>query len=138
MGWTWLPWLLVPLAILALLAGVLLVVRARALGRVVGSFRCAWREVDSQDWVRGVAVYGVDRLDWHRVVSLRPTPARRWLRAELRASPERRSLPGGGPGVLEVRCEAGSEEFYLALESAALYGLTSWLESSPPIDRGAA
>lgn len=136
MGWTWLLWLLVPLAVLALLAGVSLLIRGRALARVVGSFDCDWRSVESQDWVGGVAIYGVDRIDWYRIVSLRPSPTRRWPRASLVVGPERRVLPGDRAGVVEVRCRAGDEEFYLALEGAAMHGLTSWVESTPPMDVG--
>ncbi|HLS74297.1 MAG TPA: DUF2550 family protein [Actinomycetaceae bacterium] len=136
MGWTWLLWLLVPLVSLVLLGGILLLLRGRALARVVGSFDCAWRPLESQDWVGGVAIYGVDRIDWYRIVSLRPTPAERWARAELVVGPERRVLPGDRAGVVEVRCTVGDEEFYLAMEGAAVHGLTSWVESTPPMDIG--
>lgn len=138
MGGTWVLWLLVPLAALALLAGLLLLLRVRSLGRVVGSFECAWRQADSQEWVNGVAVYGVERIDWYRTVSLFPGPSRRWPRIELDIDGHRRVLPGSAWGAVEVRCHAGGEEFYLALEGPALDGLRSWLESSPPVDRGVA
>ncbi len=131
-------WLLVLLAVLALLAGIWLLVRVRGLSRVVGSFDCAWRAPDSPEWVGGVAVYGVDRIDWYRIVSLRPGPAARWRRSELVVEPSRRVLPGSAWGAVEVECHLGDEAFHLALESDALAGLTSWLESSPPMDRGAA
>ncbi|WP_324649798.1 DUF2550 family protein [Georgenia sp. H159] len=138
MGWAWVLWLLVLPAVLALLVGLWLLVRARGLSRVVGSFDCAWRAAESQDWASGVAVYGVDRIDWYRIVSLRPGPAARWLRRDLVVAPSRRVLPGSSWGAVEVECRVGGDSFYLALESAALSGLTSWLESSPPVDRGAA
>ncbi|MBD8061411.1 DUF2550 domain-containing protein [Oceanitalea stevensii] len=138
MGWTWLLWLLVLLAVLALLVGLWMLVRLRALGRVVGSFSCAWRAAESQDWSSGVAVYGVERIDWYRILSLRPGPAARWRRSELVIEPGRRVLPGSAWGAMEVECHVGGDSFYLALEGDALAGLTSWLESSPPVDRGAA
>jgi len=137
-GWAWLLWLVVLLAALALLAGLLLLFRIRGLNRVVGSFDCAWRAAESQEWASGVAVYGVDRIDWYRVVSLRPGPAARWRRSELVVDPSRRVLPGSAWGAVEVRCHVRGDTFYLALETAALAGLTSWLESMPPVDRGAA
>jgi len=137
-GWAWVLWALLLVAVLALVAGLLLLLRARGLSRVVGSFDCAWRAAESQDWVSGVAVYGVDRIDWYRMVSLRPGPGARWRRSELVIDPSRRVLPGSSWGAVEVRCHARSGEFFLALEPAALAGLTSWLEASPPVDRGAA
>ena len=138
MGWAWVLWAVALLAVLALLAGLVLLLRVRGLSRVVGSFDCAWRGADSQDWVSGVAGYGVDRIDWYRMVSLRPGPEARWRRDELVIDPSRRVLPGSSWGAVEVRCHARGGEFYLALEPAALAGLTSWIEASPPVDRGAA
>ena len=138
MGWTWLLWLLVLLVVLALLLGLWLLVRARSLSRVVGSFDCAWRGADAPGWTSGVAVYGVQRIDWYRMVALRPGPSARWLRDELVIDPSRRVLPGSAWGAVEVTCHVSGDSFHLALESDALAGLTSWLESSPPIDRGAA
>ncbi len=138
MGWAWVLWVLVLLAVLALLGGLWLFLRVRGLSRVVGSFDCAFRAAESHEWASGVAVYGVDRIDWYRMVSLRVGPEARWQRAELVIDPRRRALPGSAWGAVEVTCRVRGEEFHLALEPAALAGLTSWLESSPPVDRGAA
>lgn len=135
MGWAWLTWVLVLLAVLALLAVVVLL-RVRTLDRLVGSFACAVREVDSQHWTNGVAVYGVGRLDWYRLVSLAPRPRHRWTRRTFVVEPQRRALPGAGPGALEVTCRVDGQEFQLALSGEALHGLTSWLEAVPPTDPG--
>lgn len=135
MGWAWLWWLAVAALLLALLAGFVLV-RARALDRLVGSFSCAVREVGSQRWTSGVAAYGVGRIDWYRLVSISPRPRHRWSRTALDVDPQRLALPGGPAGVVEVRCRAAGKDFHLALTGAALDGLTSWLESRPPMDPG--
>ncbi|MEE6280638.1 DUF2550 family protein [Georgenia sunbinii] len=135
MGWAWLWWSLVLLAVLAVAAAAVLL-RVRALDRLVGSFACAVREPESQHWTNGVAVYGVGRLDWYRLVSLTLRPRYRWSRLTFVVEPQRRTLPGGPHGVVEVSCRSGDQEFNLALAGAALDGLTSWLESSPPVDPG--
>lgn len=135
MGWQWLWWVIIPVLLVALLVLVVLLLRIRALGRVVGSFECAWRAVDDQDWMSGMACYGVGRLDWYRTVSLLPRPARRWQRSQLRLG-EYRQLPGAARTTMEVRCRLDGEEFYLAMDGDALAGVTGWLESLPPVNRG--
>lgn len=137
MGWQWLAWILLALLLLALVGTILLLLRARALGRVVGSFECGWRPVGGATWTSGVACYGVGRLDWYRVISLRPGPARRWNRRQL-VIEEIESLPGASLTARQARCRVGTEEFYLAVDREALAGLTGWLESLPPTNRGVA
>ena len=135
MGWAWLWWLLALLAVLVLLVGFVLL-RVRTLDGLVGSFACAVREAESPHWTSGVAVHGVGRLDWFRLVSISPRPRHRWARRTFVVAPQRRSLPGAPHETVEVTCHVDGEEFHLALAGAALDGLTSWLESSPPVDPG--
>lgn len=137
MGWLWLAVIALALLLLALLATGLLLLRARALARVVGSFECAWRPVGHPEWTSGVACYGVGRLDWYRLVSLAPRPSRRWDRVMLDVT-EFHPLPGAARSTIEARCRLDDEEFFLALNHDALAGLTGWLESLPPTTHGVA
>lgn len=134
MGWFWLG--LLGLVLLLSALAVLFAGRVRALGNRVGSFECALRPAGEAEWTSGIAVYGVQRLDWHRTVSLAMRPHRQWARGELDVIAwERRSGAGGPTGVIEATCSHRGEEFELALRSSAFFGLTSWLESLPPGDR---
>lgn len=132
MGWAVVVWVIAAILLASFLLALAMLIRARRLSRWVGAFECAWRAPEDQAWVSGVGVYGVDRLDWYRLVSLVPTPARRWIRQSLVVSPRRRSLPGSPNDVVEVHCSYDGQEFFLALDDAALAGLTGWLEASPP------
>jgi len=136
-GWQWLAWLTLALLLLALAGAILLLLRAHGLGRVVGSFECAWRPAGRSNWTSGVACYGVGRLDWYRLISLRPGPARRWGRGQLVIEGVE-PLPGASSTAREVHCRIGGEEFYLAVDRQALAGLAGWLESLPPTNRGLA
>ncbi|MDD9208248.1 DUF2550 domain-containing protein [Georgenia sp. 10Sc9-8] len=116
------------------LLGVLAVVlysRVRTLARRVGSFECALRRPGSEDWTSGIAGYGVNRVDWHRLVSLAPWPATSWSRDRLQLLAHT-GRDGNAGTVVEVRCRHGGEEFELAMVRGAFAGLVSWLEAAPP------
>ncbi len=134
------------------------VIRVVALVRY-GGFDCSWRRVartpdggaaDAVDgapspWALGVAHVGSDALAWWRVFSLSPRPRSTWRRAALEVLERRSPEPGvarvlfrGGMGV---RCAPRSDgafeqPFELAMSPDAYTGFASWLESSPPRDRG--
>ena len=110
---------------------LLLYSRVRALARRVGSFECALRRPGSADWTSGIAGYGVNRVDWHRLVSLAPRPASSWSRNRLHVLAHT-GREGSTATVVEVRCRYGDEEFELAMVRGAFAGLVSWLEAAPP------
>lgn len=98
--------------------------RGRAASRV-GSFACDLR--DGGRWVSGVASYGAGRVDWHRLTSLSPRPARSWGRQDLQVVSHD---PVGARWV--VRCRYRGEDVELLMVAGAFAGLVSWLESVPP------
>ncbi|MFC4555964.1 DUF2550 family protein [Georgenia faecalis] len=131
----WLGVVLLALLLVVVLAGALLLWRARALGRRVGSFECA-RRIDGA-WRSGIASYGAGRLDWHRLVSLSWHPAARWRRRDLvLVGWDQRVRPGGPSHVVEARFACADATFELAMRAEAFAGMTSWLEATPPSERG--
>ncbi len=126
-------WLLLAAALGGTLALGLLLARVRSINRRVGSFECAVRPDGRTGWTSGIASYGVDRLDWYRVVSASPRPARSWPRARLEIIHRAPRRSGALlTSVMELRCRVGSEVFSLAMSRPAADGLTSWLEAAPP------
>lgn len=145
------------LAGLVAVAVLLFVVRVVALVRHGGAFDCSWRRVDAASsgaaegpdaasrWALGVAHVGSDALEWWRVFSLSPRPRSTWHRSALEVLERRSPHPGEAPvlfsGAMVVRCaqrEDGThhQPFELAMSPDAYTGFASWLESSPPRDRG--
>jgi hypothetical protein len=139
--------LVVPLAVLGatalfvVLAGlVALVVRRVLLRRGVGTFECSLRQESPQDgaggWRLGVGRYERDRLDWFRLVTVSPRPARSLARGRLailgRRAPERPELRSLAPGWVVVRCAYGALTVEFAMSEPAANGLATWLESGPP------
>ncbi|WP_345214831.1 DUF2550 domain-containing protein [Georgenia halophila] len=115
-------------AVVILTGLVVFAVRVRRLDRRVGSFECAVRS-GGRDWRGGIAVYGVGRVQWYRLVSLSLLPTRTFTRESLDLV-ERR---GGAPDeFVEVRCRYDGEEVSLAMRRECLAGLVSWLEAAPP------
>ena len=87
-------------------------------------------------WAPGIGRYGGDRLEWFRVFSVLPRPTRILPRAELEVSGQR---PPEGPesllvqaGAVIITCRFQDDEVQLAMNSEAVTGFMSWLESSPP------
>lgn len=125
-----------------LLTAVLVVLlfgsRQRTLSRRVGSFACAFREVDQAGSTAGIAQYATGRLVWWRTFSLAPRPSRTWSRTDLMIV-ERVRLPEAdehGRRLVHVRCAHREEVFELTMCEPAFAGLVSWLEAGPrPVGR---
>jgi hypothetical protein len=83
-----------------------------------------------------VARYEADRLDWFRVFTMSPRPARSLSRTQLVIL--ERQVPDGPesysffPGWVIVRCAYGNRILELAMSDPAYNGLAAWLESAPP------
>ena len=136
-----LPLVLVVAAAVLLLVAVIVafLVRRLVLARGVGTFDCSMRGAvlhRAGTWTLGVARYEADRLDWFRVFTISPRPARSLSRTRL-VILERR-LPDGPesysffPGWVIVRCAYGALTLELAMSDPAYSGLAAWLESAPP------
>lgn len=129
--------ILIAVGVLIVLICGIAVARARTLTGRVGSFYCALRPVGAPvtAWHSGIAHYCVDRIDWYRLISLSPRPARSWPRDDLQllenAPMQRGDGIVGGPNV-RLRCRSNDEEFDVAVSSGAFSGITSWLEAAPP------
>jgi hypothetical protein len=133
--------IVVPLAILAALAGVLLLVavlftaRRFSLSRRGASFDCSVRKPDGS-WSLGVARYGDDELDWFRIFSFSLRPRTRWGREDL-VVVSRRPTDGVEatavlPQSVVISCTHRGRPLDLAMSDDAYTGLASWLESAPP------
>ncbi|MFC7406301.1 DUF2550 family protein [Georgenia alba] len=126
---TGIVWLVVAaVAVVVVTVVVLFQVRVHRLDRRVGSFECAVK-CGGKDWSGGVAVYGVGRVQWYRLVSLSLLPARTFVRERLELSERRGGLD---EEFVEVRCRYEGEEVDLAMRRESLAGLVSWLEAAPP------
>ena len=134
-------WLLVvaALLLLVLVYGVALVVRRRLLSRHGGTFELSHRvraTRPGRGWVLGLGRYSGSQLEWFRIFSLSPRPARRWDRSELSYVGSR--VPQGAeahaiyPDHLVVECSTRSGTVQLAMSAPSLTGLQAWLESGPP------
>jgi hypothetical protein len=135
------------LALLLVLVAALFTVRRLVIGRGA-TFDCSLRparperaggeRVEARDahWTIGVARYGQDRLEWFRVFSLSPRPARSFERDRFElvaqrvpSAPESRAVL---PGVTVVSARYESGDLDLAMSPEAYTGLASWLEAAPP------
>lgn len=136
----------VPLEIVAalvilLVAGAgLFTVRRLLISRTVGAFDCSMRRPGASGWTTGVARYGPGRIDWFRIFSLSPRPARGWAQSALSVV-GRRQADGAEvfavlPGACIVRCRAGEEDVELAMSPDSYVGFASWIEAAPPGQRG--
>ncbi|WP_418607106.1 DUF2550 family protein [Georgenia sp. SUBG003] len=120
------------LALVAVLLLALFAVRVRRLAHRIGSFECALRPPGRRDWTSGIAVFGVGRVDWYRLVSLSLRPDRTFARADLEVRERVHRSPDGKGQVTEIRCGQPGKEVDLAMRRDSLAGLVSWLESAPP------
>lgn len=107
----------------------------RGGGAIDMSLRVRTRRM-GRGWAPGIGRYGGDRLEWYRVFSLLPRPNRVLPRAALEVSGQR---PPEGPesllvqaGAVIISCRFHGDEVQLAMNSEAVTGFMSWLESSPP------
>jgi len=137
------------LALLLVLLATLFTVRRVAIGRGA-TFDCSLRtgvvarpeghegpqQADARHWTIGVARYGPDRLEWFRVFSLSPRPARCFERDRFELVAQRvPSVPESRavlPGVTVVSARYDSGDVDLAMSPEAYTGLASWLEAAPP------
>lgn len=138
-------------AVVAVVVGVaaLGLTRLHSLNHRVGSFVCYSRPLTVHadaagdgapagggsgpvPWSQGIAHYAVGRLDWWRVWSLSPRPARAWDRSELKVLGRKPMDEVVRPDVLVVRCQHRAVTFELAMSRDAYAGMMSWLESAPP------
>lgn len=97
-----------------------------------------WR-MDQGDvgWHLGIGRYQGEQFVWFRVLSLRRGPDRVLNRDDLRiaerrepSGPEQYALPASST---VLRCESGTGGgIEIAMDSGALTGFLSWLESAPP------
>ncbi len=126
-------------ALLVVAAVVAFLVRRLILARGLGTFDCSLRGDTSHragGWILGVARYEADRLDWFRVFTISPRPARSLSRTRLvildRRLPEGPESYSFFPGWVIVRCAYGALTLELAMSDPAYNGLAAWLESAPP------
>lgn len=120
-------------AAVALLALLYVNLRAQALMRRVGAFRC-WVRPDSQSgWTSGIAHYGVETLEWYKLVARSGRPALVLPRRGLEISaPVNRAADGS---VVEVRVRAGDRRVEFAIAPQTYNGIVSWISSGPPQER---
>jgi hypothetical protein len=127
---------LLGLLLVALVAAFLL--RRHFLLSGLGAVTMWLRAPGAPRWAVGVAWYSGDTLLWYRALSLSVRPNRRLVRSQFQVEARRGptaddlSLPCETV-ILTVRTGAGQQE--LAMDSAAVTGFLSWIESAPPIDR---
>ncbi|WP_072342164.1 DUF2550 family protein [Actinomyces urinae] len=125
--------LLVVLLALALCALVVLLIRVRRIGRIVGTFECWYRPDASAGWISGMARFGQRDLQWFRLVGFLVGPQLRMPREGMSVSaPIHRQ-----EGVVEVVLTYGDSVRHLAMREEWYNGLVSWIESGPPRPREA-
>lgn len=115
------------------LVAVLYATRMRAVASRVGSFECALRVAGGQKWSNGWASYGVDRIDWFAIASLRRRPRYTWRRSrvDVVAAVHRRSDVTDRL-VVDVTIDVVGQRFDLVMVTDAFFALRSWLEAAPP------
>lgn len=119
------------LAVVALFLAAV-VIRRRLLlrggGAIDMSLRLRTRRI-GRGWALGIARYGGDRLEWYRVFTLSPRPARVLPRAALEVASRR--LPEGPETMLVqagstiICCRFRGDEVQLAMSSEAVTGFMS-------------
>jgi hypothetical protein len=137
--WQWLLDLVGLVLVVALLYGVALIVRRRAIARDGGTFELSYRQHTDhpgRGWVLGLGRYSGDELEWFRIFSLSPRPRVVWRRDRLSYAGRRR--PEGAEemslydGHVVVSCAYAGDLVELAMSEASLTGFQSWLEAGPP------
>ena len=139
--WRWLIDSAGVVLLLALLYGLLLIVRRRWLSRSGGTFELSVRTRPTDNgrgWVLGVGRYEADALEWFRVFSLWPRAKRRYRRGEINYRTQRAPTESESyalyAGHVVVVCSTADGEVELAMSPASLTGFQSWLEAAPPSD----
>lgn len=133
-------WVALALVLLLLVPVVFLGVRRRWLSRQGGLFDCSVRLSDKSPgsgWALGVARYSGDNLEWFRVFSIALRPRLIFPRSQARAGAQRDPDPIESvllydeQRILTLELADG-RSWELAMSTASLTGLLSWLESAPP------
>jgi hypothetical protein len=133
-------WTALVIAVVLLVPVVFLGVRRRWLSRQGGLFDCSLRlstKTPGAGWALGVARYSGDNLEWFRVFSPSLRPRLIFPRSVSHAGAQR------DPDAIEsvaltfeqriLTMElVDGQSWELAMSTASLTGLLSWLESSPP------
>ena len=120
--------------VLAVLAGSLLLVvvflgRLRFLASQVGSFECALLRSGRRRYMSGIATFGDEAIEWHRLISLSPRARYRMHRDDLVLGGPR---PRAGGRIVDVTCTVAGKSFDLAMLSDSHSALVAWLESAAP------
>lgn len=139
--WQWLA-IVVGLGLGALfLLGVLLFLRRHTISSLGGTFELSVRvgtRSFAHGWILGLGRYDAQDLQWFRIFTLWPKPARRWSRDELEFVSKREPTSSEAlslyPGTVIALCRAAGAEVELAMSPQALTGFQSWLEAAPPAD----
>ena len=118
----------------AVLAGSLVLVvvflgRLRFLASQVGSFECALLRSGRRRYMSGIATFGDEAIEWHRLISLSPRARYRMHRDDLVLGGPR--LRAGGR-IVDVTCTVAGKSFDLAMLSDSHSALVAWLESAAP------
>ena len=118
----------------AVLAGSLVLVvvflgRLRFLASQVGSFECALLRSGRRRYMSGIATFGDEAIEWHRLISLSPRARYRMHRDDLVLGGPR---PRAGGRIVDVTCTVAGKSFELAMLSDSHSALVAWLESAAP------
>ena len=118
----------------AVLAGSLVLVvvflgRLRFLASKVGSFECALLRSGRRRYMSGIATFGDEAIEWHRLISLSPRARYRMHRDDLVLGGPR---PRAGGRIVDVTCTVAGKSFDLAMLSDSHSALVAWLESAAP------
>ncbi len=136
----WAEWTALVVALMLLIPVVFLASRRRWLSRQGGVFDCSLRLPKSTPgtrWALGVARYSGDNLEWFRVFSPSLRPKVIFPRSISHAGSQRDPDPieavvlTNEQRIVDLRLNDGTS-WELAMSTASLTGLLSWLESSPP------
>lgn len=118
----------------AVLAGSLVLVvvflaRLRFLASQVGSFECALLRSGRRRYMSGIATFGDEAIEWHRLISLSSRARYRMHRDDLVLGGPR---PRAGGRIVDVTCTVAGKSFDLAMLSDSHSALVAWLESAAP------
>jgi hypothetical protein len=87
-------------------------------------------------WALGVGRYAAEDLQWYRVFTLSPRPARTLSRRNLevigRRTPQGAETWAVQAAAVVIECRDGNGPVQLAMSPEAVTGFLSWLEAAPP------
>lgn len=130
----------IPFIALAVIFGLVIValclfgVRRMMLRRALGTVDASICMTDNR-WAMGVCRYKESGLEWVRLLSLSPVPARTMARSKIvlvgRREPSEIELTRVPPEVVIVELSYEGRTVLLAMKFGAYAGLSSWLEAGP-------